>query len=120
MATHSSILAWEIPGTEEPGGLRFMRSQKSQTQLRDLKKKLSPCSVLGPEQDVLCELFTLSQNINSINLGHRTLWLSCSSEGKESACNAGGPGFHPWVGKIPWRRAWQLTPVFLPGESHGF
>ena len=28
-------------------------------------------------------------------------------------------GFHPWVGKIPWRRKWQLTPVFLPGESHG-
>ena len=26
--------------------------------------------------------------------------------------------FHPWVGKIPWRRAWQPTPVFLPGESH--
>ena len=24
-----------------------------------------------------------------------------------------------WVGKIPWRRAWQPTPVFLPGESHG-
>ena len=27
--------------------------------------------------------------------------------------------FHAWVGKIPWRRAWQPTPVFLPGESHG-
>ena len=26
-------------------------------------------------------------------------------------------GFNPWVGKIPWRRAWQPTPVFLPGES---
>ena len=26
--------------------------------------------------------------------------------------------FHPWVGKIPWRRAWQPTPIFLPGESH--
>ena len=26
-------------------------------------------------------------------------------------------GFDPWVGKIPWRRAWQPTPVFLPGES---
>ena len=25
----------------------------------------------------------------------------------------------PWVGKIPWRRKWQPTPVFLPGESHG-
>ena len=29
------------------------------------------------------------------------------------------PGFHPWVGKIPWRRAWQPSPVFLPGEYHG-
>ena len=26
-------------------------------------------------------------------------------------------GFDPWVGKIPWRKSWQLTPVFLPGES---
>jgi len=25
----------------------------------------------------------------------------------------------PWVGKIPWRRKWQPTPVFLPGESLG-
>ena len=28
-------------------------------------------------------------------------------------------GFDPWVGKIPWRKEWQPTPVFLPGESHG-
>jgi len=28
-------------------------------------------------------------------------------------------GFNPWVGKIPWRRAWQSTLVFLLGESHG-
>ena len=27
-------------------------------------------------------------------------------------------GFDPWVGKIPWRRAWQSTPVFLAGEFH--
>ena len=27
--------------------------------------------------------------------------------------------FGPWVGKIPWRRKWQPTPVFLPRESHG-
>ena len=26
---------------------------------------------------------------------------------------------NPWVWKVPWRRAWQPTPVFLPGESHG-
>ena len=28
-------------------------------------------------------------------------------------------GFDPWVGKIPWSRKWQPTPVFLPGECHG-
>ena len=33
MATHSSILAWEIPWTEERGGLQSMGSQKSQTEL---------------------------------------------------------------------------------------
>ena len=26
--------------------------------------------------------------------------------------------FDPWVRKTPWRKAWQLTPVFLPRESH--
>ena len=30
------------------------------------------------------------------------------------------PGFDPWVGKIPWRRKWQPTPVFLPGKFHGW
>ena len=42
-----------------------------------------------------------------------------SSVGKESACRYRRPGFDPWVGKIPQRRKWQPTPVFLPGESHG-
>ena len=35
MATHSSILAWEIPWTEEPAGLQSMESQNSQTRLGD-------------------------------------------------------------------------------------
>ena len=42
--------------------------------------------------------------------------------GKDLPASAGRckrHGFNPWVGKIPWRRAWQPTPVFLPGESHG-
>ena len=44
------------------------------------------------------------------------------ASGKESSCQCRrhkGCGFDPWVRKIPWRRAWKLTPVFLPGESHG-
>ena len=35
MATHTSMLAWEIPWTEEPGRLQTLESQKSQTQLSD-------------------------------------------------------------------------------------
>ena len=43
---------------------------------------------------------------------------------KNPSANAGdlrdlGSIFNPWVRKIPWRTAWQPTPVFLPGESHG-
>ena len=40
---------------------------------------------------------------------------------KESACQCRGhrrPRFDPWVRKMPWRREWQPTPVFLPGEAH--
>ena len=38
----------------------------------------------------------------------------------ESACNTGDPSSIPeLVGKIPRRREWLPTPVFLPGESHG-
>ena len=42
-------------------------------------------------------------------------WLG----GKESTRQHWRCGFNPWVGKIPWTRKWQPTPVFLPGESHG-
>jgi len=45
-------------------------------------------------------------------------WLS----GKESTCQCRRHrrgGFDLWVEKIPWRRKWQPTPVFLPGKSHG-
>ena len=44
------------------------------------------------------------------------------ASGKESACQCWrckSRGFHPRVTKIFWRRKWQPTPVFLPGESHG-
>ena len=45
-------------------------------------------------------------------------WLSGK---KKSAHNAKCRRlrFNPWVGKIPWRKAWQTTPVFLFGKSYG-
>ena len=42
-------------------------------------------------------------------------WLSCT----ESACHCRRHRFDPCVGKMPWRRKWQPTPVFLPEESQG-
>ena len=57
MATHSSVLAWRIPGTGEPGGLPSMGSLKSQTRLSDFtftfhihtleKEVATPASVLA-------------------------------------------------------------------------
>ena len=44
--------------------------------------------------------------------------LPCSSDGKESACNAGDPGLIPELGRFPRRRKQQLTPEFLRGKSH--
>ena len=38
---------------------------------------------------------------------------------KEPVCQHRRCKFDPWVGKIPWRRKWQPTPVFLPEKSHG-
>ena len=43
-------------------------------------------------------------------------WL----RGSSVCLQCGRPGFDPWVRKIPWRREWLPTPVFLPGESHGW
>ena len=39
------------------------------------------------------------------------------SGGKESSWQCRRPGFHPWVGNIPWRKKGQPTPIFLPGKS---
>ena len=43
------------------------------------------------------------------------------ASGKELTCQCRGHkrlGFNPWVERTPWRRAWQPSPIFLPGESH--
>ena len=45
--------------------------------------------------------------------------ISGDSDSKESACNAGDASLIPRLERSPGERAWQPTPVFLPGESHG-
>ena len=48
-------------------------------------------------------------------LVHGPPWWLC---GKESTCQCKRPRLDPWVRKIPWRREWLPTPVFVPGNSH--
>ena len=52
----------------------------------------------------------------SLNLNY-LLELPWRLSGKGLAYQHRRRGFNPWVGNIPWRRKWQPTPVFLPGES---
>jgi len=47
------------------------------------------------------------------------VWASLGAQMVKICLQCGRPGFNPWVRKVCWRRAWQPTPVFLPGEFHG-
>ena len=80
----------------------------------------------------MCNSFDYSVAYNAKSWKHICkrlikLWYTYirSSQGalvvKHLPANAGDVRrrFDPWVRKIPWRRAWQPTPVFLPGEPHG-
>ena len=91
MATNSSILAWKIPWTEDPDRLQFMGLHRIGHDW-------------ATEQVQMC---ALSEGF--------PWWLS----GKEPACQYRRLRFDSWVGKILWKRKWQPTAVFLPGNSHG-
>ena len=76
---------------------------------------------LHPKYEKVNWFKTSSEHFLSLQLSLR-LHYPGSACSKEPACNSGDirrHKFDPWVGKIPWRRAWQPTLVFLPGESHG-
>ena len=58
--------------------------------------------------------------IGDLYLINEYIGLPCWVSGKEPTCQCRRcqrRGFDPWVGKMPWRREWQPTPVFLPRES---
>ena len=46
-------------------------------------------------------------------------WASLVAQLVKNTAAVWGPGFDPWIGKIPWRREGLPTPVFWPGEFHG-
>ena len=70
------------------------------------QRSLACCSPWG------CQESDPTQQLNNSNKPIiKTLTQICLQYGR--------PGFDPWVGKIPWRRERQPTPVFWPGEFHG-
>ena len=61
------------------------------------------------------------RNINNLRYADDTTLMAESEEELKSIClQYGRPEFELWVRKIPWRRKWQPTPVFLPGKFHGW
>ena len=69
-------------------------------------------------------LTTYSQNSHALTsalvyLLPASQWASLGAQTVKNLPAMRRWGFDPWVRKIPWRRAWQPTPVFLPGEPHG-
>ena len=59
------------------------------------------------------------ENLAFLKLYHHFRGFPAGSVVKRICLQCRRPGFDPRVRKIPWRRKWQPTPVFLPGESHG-
>ena len=137
MATHSSTLAWRIPWTEEPCRLQSVGSQRVG---HDWATSLPSTSFLPYK---LCKYLEI---IMYLSTGHLVLLL-VSIWAKEYALNPvknlsefkvdfsllkanlfgsavvknppANAGDARDMGKLPWRRRWQPTPVFLPGKSHG-
>ena len=109
MATHSSVLAWRIPGTGEPGGLL---SVGSHTVGHDWSG-LAAAAVKFSEKAMAPHSSTLAWKIP---------WME--EPGRLQSMGSRRVG-HGWATSLSlftfmhWRRKWQPTPVFLPGESQG-
>ena len=90
---------------------------------------LFQASFVSPFSDLLLESETFTSQLLFSGMGSLQCLLSfmgfrwhsqVALVVKNLAANAGNlRNVNPWVGKNPWRRAQQPTPVFLPGESHG-
>ena len=135
MAPPSSTLAWKIPWTEEPGGLQSMGSLRvAHNWVTSLllftfmhwRRKWQPTPVFLPGESqgrgslAGCQSRTRLKRLSSSSSS--AVWAFRVSQWVKNPPATQGTkrhGFHPWVGKIHWRRAWQSTPVFLTGESHG-
>ena len=99
------FLPGQSPWTEEPGGLHFMGSRRvGHNWVTKHRTAELGCTQIawGQSPQILSPVLEPPQPWGFLG----------GSDGKESVCS-GRSGFDPWAGKIPWRRKWQSTPVFL-------
>ena len=76
------------------------------------------CALFGNQLPQVSVYLTTSYSFNPCTVFYLPFcWASLIVQTVKNCLQCRRPGFHPWVGKIPWRRTWQLTPVFLPGAS---
>ena len=132
MAPHSSTLAWKIPWTEEPGGLQSMRSQRvghdwatslSLFTFMHWRRKWQPTPGFLPGESqgwgsLWAAVYGVAQSRTRLKRLSSSSSSSSSSHRHRRRCDC-SHRFDPWVEKIPWKRKWQPTPVFLPGKSQG-
>ena len=111
---------WDSPGKNTGVGCHFLlqcMQVKSEREVAQSYPTLSDpmdCSPPGSPVHRIFQTRVLERGATAFSPG--------GANGKESVCQCSRckrPRFDPCVGNIPWRRKWQLIPVFLSGKSHG-
>ena len=114
------------PPSPPASKLRISYCEQSQSQVRQgrrpgLFRLFMPVEADFSLHGLIVAVMARPQTLPSIS----TYGWSCNGlpwwlGGQQSPCWCGRLEFDPWVGKIPRRREWQPTPVFLPGKFHGW
>ena len=104
MATHSSVLAWRIPGTGEPGGLPSMGSHRVGHDWSDLAAAAELCYIL---RKILVEYIKFSKNVNYITFSSSLLLLLLSHFSHVRLCDPidGSPPGSPVPGILQAKNA---------------
>ena len=114
-----AVLCWSLPTITQT-------SREGAVSPPSCPSPATPSNPSGPSQNHGQAGFPVFHRSSPIaicfTLGRAHMGFSRGTSGREPSCQCRRHktrGFNPWVGKIPWRRAWQPTPVSLPRESHG-
>ena len=110
---------WDSPGKNTGVGCHFLlqcMKVKSESEVAQSCPTLSDpmdCSLPGSSIHGIFQARVLEWGVNV------TKSVPSGSAGKKFTCQCRRRRSDSWVRKIPWRRKWQFTPVFLPGKFHG-